>query len=215
MDQPGLANPEADSEVAEIFYEVPSARKSLALHFLLHYILRIQILERRGAKKLDTMDHFQLILTRLETGDSDAKMQVIEYLVAIAASLPRPAVYILVATVTRLTEHTEDNRVASRCRRLLKSLYTNVSQDPELFIHAPNLPALRGVFKRKMIAAPSMVVNTLLLWGYVMNRACGAVPPTYVLAKEISFMLSFIAQMILESRVSEQTLSETLPLTVA
>jgi hypothetical protein len=202
MDQAGLVIPEADSEVAEIFFEAPSARKSLALHFLLHYLLKIQILERREEKIAAPLDHFQLILSRLETGDSDAKMQVLEYLVALAASLPRASVHILVTTVTRLTERSEDNRVSSRCRRLLKSLYTNVTQDPDLFAHAPSLPSLRGVFKRSPVAAPPLVVNTLSLWGFVMNSECRATAPTYVLAKEISFMLSFIGQMIQESRVS-------------
>lgn len=37
----------------------------------------------------------------------------------------------------------------------------NVTKDPDLFSNAPSLPNLRGVFKRKTVAAPSMVVNTL------------------------------------------------------
>ncbi|QDS74834.1 hypothetical protein FKW77_002765 [Venturia effusa] len=194
---------DADSEVAEIFYEEPSARKSVALHFLLHYILRMQIVERQGQGRMETLDHYQIILTRLETGDSDAKMQVLEYLVNISAMIPRVAVHLLVGTVVRLTENSEDNRVASRCRKFLRILYMSVSKDPDLFLNAPSLPNLRGVFKRKTVAAPSMVVNTLGLWGFIMNRTCQAAQPTYVLAKEISFMLSFIAQMIQETRTFE------------
>ncbi|KAE9992852.1 hypothetical protein EG327_007479 [Venturia inaequalis] len=194
---------DADSEVAEIFYEEPSARKSVALHFLLHYTLMMQIVERRGQGKMETLDHYQIILTRLESGDSDAKMQVLEYLVDISTCLPQVAVHLLVGTVVRLTENSENNRVASRCRRFLRSMYMNVTKDPDLFANAPSLPNLRGVFKRKTVAAPSMVVNTLGLWGFIMNRACQATQPTYVLAKEISFMLSFIGQMLQENRTFE------------
>ncbi|TID14586.1 HEAT repeat protein-like protein [Venturia nashicola] len=194
---------DADSEVAEIFYEEPSARKSVALHFLLHYILRMQIVERRGQGRMETLDHYQIILTRLESGDSDAKMQVLEYLVDISTCLPQVAVHLLVGTVVRLTENSENNRVASRCRRFLRNLYMNVTKDPDLFVNAPSLPNLRGVFKRKTVAAPSMVVNTLRLWGFIMNRACQVTQPTYVLAKEILFMLSFIAQMLQETRTFE------------
>lgn len=216
MDQAGLVVPEADSEVAEIFFETPSARKSLALHFLLHYLLKIQIRESQGdASETEVpLGHFQLILARLETGDSDAKMQVLDYLVAIAASLPRASVHILVSTVTRLTERSEDNRVSTHARRLLKSLYTNASQDPDLFAHAPSLPSLRGVFKRSPVAAPSLAENTLLLWGPLMNKACRADARTYVIAKEITYMLSFIAQMLRESRASILLLLNNMPLTI-
>jgi len=199
-DQGDTESSDVDLSMEQILFETPSARKSLALHFILRSLIwtkKYESSKNNGYSK-GALNHFQLLLIRLETVQVITLAEVSEYLVNISSSLPESCVDFLASTLSRMTVRTDDSRITIRSQRLLATLYEEVA--PE--VHALIPSSVRDNFTSSMVSSPSLVESTLLLWGHLLNDACRARLSQPVPIGELSYMLSVLERMIQDSRVS-------------
>jgi hypothetical protein len=189
-------------DIAPLTYAKPVVRSSLGLHQALQWLLRVKY-GISGQVAFDLRSLAELCL-HLRTEYPSACQSVMETLVNLAPHIPLPAVSIFGNALGDLACITNDKTVQTTGRRLLALLYSRMGKDFSVVSDNVSASSMRYSYSMGELRSPSLMENTLLLWGLLNEQVLCVPPPNFdaLWIQDLSSFVSALRPLLHESRVN-------------
>jgi hypothetical protein len=192
-------------DIAQVFEETPAVRKSFALQVLLKYLFQMTK-EGEVSNNESAVDGPDLLgyLQLLEATDSQTCLQALEPIIDIAASIPSSGIDMIAdhLSFSATYDDERDTQSIGSARILLFKLYEALGRD-ECVIHDTLRPGdMRQTLCHARRLPPSLVENTVLLWGPIVNAAGTREPIDEKLLEELKVLAVSLRSLIGEFQVT-------------
>ncbi|KIW02506.1 uncharacterized protein PV09_06306 [Verruconis gallopava] len=163
------------NEIEQVFAEAPTIRRSLALHVLLRYIFSSQEL---GEGDLNPSHQATVSLSNyldlLEVIDARVTLQVLESVIDMAQNIPNSSLEVVAKHLCCAASKGElqDPHVLGTSRMLLVRLYETLGRTENFFYDSLRSEDMKWTICNATSMPPSLLENTVLLWGPLLNKAC-------------------------------------------
>jgi hypothetical protein len=184
------------NDITQILQAQPSVRHSRALHLCIGHLS--QEVEQEAPPTL------QGYLLELQEADLQTALQMVETLIDNAKSLPARGLRVIGQHLSLLSTYAAGRnlQLLSLARSLLVRVAHVVGDTQSNFTSGPTLQDMAETFSSLVAPSPSLVENTVLLWGSLINEAVKEKVEDSELQQNLDTLGLVLRRLIHEDQVS-------------